>query len=335
MVRRIALVLILLAGVFWLASTFVLDYPGKTRGVDNLTDSFRSVFTDAGIQQAQADIATIDAFAAEFQSKAVPALATQLNMTPEQLVTALSAQYTDVGAGIQQLPTSLPYFDGLVSGLAAQQSNFQQADDIPMSSLPAATVHWLFIILGAVAIILALAGLLRPSRARLVLGVSAFVGLAVIAVSLVLSVPSKAQAVDSMTDAFRPVFTTEGAAQTRAYLTNFQAMGTQLTGEALPGLATMLDVTPGKLSDSLGQGFPAVAAGLQQLPQILPRFDALVTKIEDNVGNFQLADSIPTTDTATTALEAQLVFPAAVLLLAGLVGLLVPMARKDRVLTKP
>jgi hypothetical protein len=330
-IRKLALVLVLAVGVFWLVSTFAFGYPAKMQAVDNLTNAFRPVFTDAGIQQSKADIATINSFATDFQTKAVPALAKQLNLTPAQLVAALGAQYPDVGKGVQQLPVSLPYFNHLVEGLAAQEHNFQQADAIPTKTLPATTVHWLFVILGLLTLGIGLFGLLlRPKSAALLLSVSAAVGLAVIAVTMILSVPSKARAVDAMTDAFRPVFTTQGAAQTRAYLTAVQNMDKQLTAEALPGLAAMLKVTPGQLSASLTQNFPTVATGLQQMPQILSRFDVLVTKIEDNVGNFQLADSIPTSGTPTTMLVAQLVVPAGVLVFVGVLGLGIPLATTRR-----
>jgi hypothetical protein len=316
---------VLAAGAFWLASTFAYDYPTNTQAVDNLTNSFRPVFTGTGIRQSQSDITTVNQFAAQFQTEAVPALAKQLNMTPDQLVAALNKQYPDVGKGLAQLPTSLPYFNHLVAGLAAQQTNFHQADAIPTKNLPATTVHWLFVILGVLGIGIAVCGLVFRRRfAGVALVVGAVVGAAVVAVSLILSVPSKATAVDHMTDAFRPVFTTQGAQQTRAYLSTVQAMNKQLTAEAVPGLAGMLKVTPQQLAASLKQNSPAVATGLVEMPQILTRFDGLVTAIELNIKNFQLADAVPTAGTHTTMLEAQLAIPAGVLVLAGLLGFIVP-----------
>jgi hypothetical protein len=159
----------------------------------------------------------------------------------------------------------------------------------------------------------------RFSNSALV--VAAVVGVAVIAVSLILSVPGKAKAVDNMTHAIRSVFTTQGAAQTREYLTTVQAMDKQLTAQAVPGLAALLNETPTQFEASLGNSFPAVAAGLTQMPQILNRFDHLVTWIEHNVTNFQLADSVPTKGTHAAWLEGQLAIPAGVLVVAGVVGL--------------
>ncbi|GAA1162922.1 hypothetical protein [Nocardioides aquiterrae] len=328
MIRRIAAGLVLLVGAFWLVSTFALGYSGKTAAVDDMTGDFRPVFSDAGLKQTNADIDTVNAFAAQFQKEAVPALAQQLGMTPDEFVGTLGKQYPDVGAGMQQLPESLPYFNGMVDQLNQQQGNFHDADAIPTGFLPAKTVHWLFVALGIVAVGLGLSLLRTSAGRRLLIGVVAL-GVAVVAVTFVLSVPQKAQAVDDMTGAFRPVFTDAGAQQTRDYLTTIQKMDDQLNAEALAGLATMLGVTPDQLATSLGEQFPAVGAGLQKMPDILARFDTLVTKIENNVDTFQQADAIPTESKPTTWLVAQLLVPAGILILAGGGGLLASRRRVE------
>jgi hypothetical protein len=330
LIKRIALGLVLAVGSFWLISTFALGYPGKTQAIDNLTNSFRPAFTDTGLRQTSQDIATVNSFAGEFQNKAVPALATQLNVTPEQLVGTLGQQFPDVGNGLQQLPTILPYFNQLVDGLEAQQGNFQQADAIPTNSVPATSVHWLFVILGGVAIALAAVGLSRPRLADRMQGLAGVTGVAVIAVTFVLSVPTKAQGVDDLTNAFRPLFTSQGAEQTRAHLETVKSMNSQLGAEAVPGLAALLKITPEQLGASMQQNFPDVAAGLAQMPQILQRFEGLVSKIEANVANFQKADTVPSQGTPTTLLQAQLAAPAGLLILAAALGLGLPLLAGSR-----
>jgi hypothetical protein len=52
--RKLALALVLMSGLFWLGSTFAFNYPAKTQAVDNLTDSFRPVFSNAGISPRKA-----------------------------------------------------------------------------------------------------------------------------------------------------------------------------------------------------------------------------------------------------------------------------------------
>jgi hypothetical protein len=99
-------------------------------------------------------------------------------------------------------------------------------------------------------------------------------------------------------------------------------MQTQLASQALPGIAALLKQTPAEFAGQVSTQFPTVAAGLIALPGVLSRLDHLIALIDSNVHNFQLSDSIPTKTLPTTLIQAQIVVPAAVLILAGLLGLL-------------
>ena len=313
--RKLCLFLVIVVGAFWIVGAFALEYPAKTQAVDDLTGALRPAFTDAGITQANSDLATATTFASDFQTKAVPALAQQLGITPDDFVTTVAMEYSVVGAGLQQLPEILRYFDGVRQTMAAQQPNFEQADAIPTRGLPNSTVHWLFVALGLGAVAIGVAGL--ATRGSTLPSAAAVLGVGVIATTLLLSVPAKTSAVDELTAAFRPVFTEQGAAQARAYVDTLEAMQQQLTTEALPAMAAMLDVTPDQLTATLAADAPTVAAGLQQLPAILARIDALVTTVEANLHNFELADSMPTRGLPATAVTWQLGLPAGVLIVAG------------------
>ena len=316
--RKLCSFLVIVVGAFWLVGTFALDYPAKTQAVDNLTGALRPAFTDGGLAQGEADVATATTFASDFQTKAVPALAEQLGVTPDEFVTTIATRYPAVGTGLTQLPDILQYFDGVQQTMSAEQSSFAQSDAIPTKDLPNTTVHWLFVALGLAAIAIGVTGLATDGRPAL--GVAAVLGVVAIATTLVLSVPAKTTAVDQLTVAFRPIFTEQGAAQARGHVDTLEAMQQQLTTEALPGVATMLGVTPEELGATLATDVPTVAAGLQQLPAILARIDALVTTVESNIHTFQLADSIPTAGLPTTAVTWQLALPAGVLVAAGAAG---------------
>ena len=313
--RKLSLLLVIVVGAFWLVGAFALDYPAKTQAVDDLTGALRPAFTDGGLAQANADVATATTFASDFQTKAVPVLAQRLGVTADDLVTTVATDYPAVGAGLDQLPEILGYFGGVQQTMAAQQPSFQRADAIPTTELPNTTVHWLFVALGVGAIAIGGAGL--ATRGRALPSAAAVFGVGVIATTLLLSVPAKTTAVDELTAAFRPVFTAQGAAQARGYVDTLQAMQGQLTTEALPGVATMLGVTPEELGATLAADVPTVSAGLEQLPAVLSRIDALVTTVEANIHNFELADSMPTAGLPTTAVTWQLVLPAGGLIVVG------------------
>jgi hypothetical protein len=164
-VRKISLVLIILAGAFWVATALVLNYPTKTQAVDHLTNSFRPAFTDAALAQSAADLRTSSTFADDFRMKAAPALAQRLHVTPEQFLTAVDRQYPAVGAGLTQLPQILGYFNSVHGTMADQQTNFHQVDAIPTKNLPNTTVTWLFLVPGILAIVLGVAGFFFWPRA--------------------------------------------------------------------------------------------------------------------------------------------------------------------------
>jgi hypothetical protein len=70
-------------------------------------------------------------------------------------------------------------------------------------------------------------------------------------------------------------------------------MSTEFTQQTLPDLATALHVTPVQLTAMMAKDFPAVAAGVAQLPQILQRMDTATGLIQANVNNFDQSASIP------------------------------------------
>jgi hypothetical protein len=70
---------------------------------------------------------------------------------------------------------------------------------------------------------------------------------------------------------------------------------------------------------------------MAQLNTILPRFEALVAGMEANVGNFQLAASIPTASQAATTLTWWFIVPGVALILLGSIGIAVGEQRTIRV----
>jgi len=313
--RKILMSVVVLVGVIWLVGAFALSLPTKTQGVDDLTDAFRPAFTDAALVQAKVDLQTATAFATDFRTLVAPQLAAQLGVTPDQLIASLGAQAPAVADGLTQLPRILTTFGGLQGTMADQQHNFDQADAIPTAGLPNTSVHWLFVCLGILAIAGGAVGLVLRGRSTAL--AVAILGAVVIATTLLISVPAKAEAVDDLTAALRPIFTTQTAAQARADVNTLRAMDDELGARALPALAGMLHVTPAQLEASLADEFPTVAAGLQQFPAILVRLDGVVTALERNLDNFRLADSIPTSGRPTTDVVWYLIGPSLVLVLAG------------------
>lgn len=321
--KRFASLIVLLAGAAWVASVFVLDYPSKFQATEHVTDAFRTTFSDAGEKQAADDIATVNAFATDFQGKAAPALAQQLNLTGDQFTTTIATKFPAVGKGLQTLPEALPYFNDLAKTLADQQGNFQRVDDIPTSSLPATATPWLFLVPGVIAILIGFWGLVTR-RGRVLLFVSALVGALVIAGTVFAKVPDKTKSADELTKAFRPVFTQETVDKGNDYLTTMTQMGDQLSQQAIPAIAQMLGVSSTQFALGIAQQFPTVATGLTSMPDIIKRMQALLDNIEAHIGDFTKTDEIPTADMSPTWVDWQYWVPAGFLVLFGLIGAFAP-----------
>jgi hypothetical protein len=277
------------------------ELPAKFQALEDLTGAFRPAFRAEDLADTRADMSTLSALGEQLSTDALPSLAERLGTTPEQLVVSLGEDYPAVGEGLAQLPTILRRFDTLVGRMETQADNFHEADAIPTNDLPATVVPYIGLLSGVLIAALAAVALLTGKVVRGTLRVAALVGIALVVTPLVLSMPSKAQAVDDLSHAFRPALSEEGSARLREDMVVAHALTDQLLSEALPALGGQ-----GTRSDQVrrifGQDLPAVVTGVEQLPRLLTRLDGLVDSITANVENFARADSIPTADLPTTLL---------------------------------
>ena len=300
---------------------------GKTQGVETLTGDLRASFEPAALAQTRADMNTVQAMSDQLQAQTLPDLPNALGMSPQQFQDYMGQNFPDVASGTAQLNTILPKFQTLVTGLETQAPNFLAADQIPTSTLPSTVVPYLFLVPGAVLVLLAGGALLLGrgrdgnGLSRPALAVSVVVGLVFVVAPLVLAVPAKARAVDDLTAAFGTVFTDSGVAAVRSDMTVIAKMSDQLQTQTVPALASALKMDSTQFQDFMGQNYPDVATGMGQLNDILPRFEALVTGMENNVDSFQLAASIPTAGQATTTLTWWFIVPGIALILLGGIGL--------------
>ncbi|MBF6535968.1 hypothetical protein [Nocardia farcinica] len=324
--RMICLVLMAAVGVLLIAFPFATSMFDKARGVDGLTDDFRYSFTAQSLDQTDADMATVHAMSDELREQLLPALPEALGMTTQQLDDFMSARYPEAAAGIAQLEIVVPRFEGLVIGLKQQAGNFRQADAIPTSSLPAQVVPFLFVMPGALLVLVAGIGsaLLATGRGHrwtsITAVVSVLVGLVFLTAPFALSLPSKARAVDELTTSFQSTFSESGVEVLQRDLMVVRAMTVELHTRTVPDLAQATGMNPEQFARFLGQNFPQVATGMQQIDGILDRFDAFAAGIEANLEDFRLAASIPTAGTSTTALLYWFLMPGAALVILGVIA---------------
>jgi hypothetical protein len=101
-------------------------------------------------------------------------------------------------------------------------------------------------------------------------------------------------AFEDLTDAFRPIMTTEAISTAQADVAALGAVSDEFANQVAPQVAQGLQMTPEDLNVFLGTNYPAVAAGVSALPDISTQLTGVMDLLADQQSNFESADEIPT-----------------------------------------
>jgi hypothetical protein len=279
----VAATLLMLLGVGLVVVTVASHLFAVGPAFEHLITDFRPHLTQASIDTARSDIAGLSAVQTEFSTKLAPALSQQLKLTPDQFNGFVTQNFPAVAKGMAALPVAVPTFTGLINTLDQQRLLFASADAIPTKSLPATTVPWGM--LGA-GILLLLVGLATLQWRKVGSVAALIVGLALVVVPIVLSLPGKAADADQLNANLKPVYTQTLVQNAAGTLGVVGAMGAEMQTKMLPALAAQLNMSPTQLQAYLGSNFPATAQALQTMPASLGRFDSLVKVFDANLGNY-------------------------------------------------
>lgn len=281
MKRRVPGLIIVLFGVVIISVALFGKFFSVAPAFESMTDDFRPEMRASLHADLRDDLATLSATQEEFTTKVSPQLAEALKMTPAQFSATLQQQFPAVAGGMAAVPQITTEFGKVLTVLEDERSRFGKADAIPTKSLPATTVP--FVLVGAGLLAFGTALLLPRRRGGVV---AVVVGAMLIAGPIILSLPGKADAADTMNSNLKPVYTAELVSNAQQSLAAMQAMGAELQEKMLPALAQMMQMTPAEVQAYLGQ-FPAVGAGIAAMPESLARFDTLVAAFDSSLGNYQ------------------------------------------------
>ena len=277
--------LVLAVGAVFIVSVFANNLFEVGPAFEDLIDDFRPILTDEALATAEADVAGLGAVGEEFQNAVVPGMAQALGMSPEEFGGFMQQSFPDVANGAAALPEIGETFTGVIGTLKAEQARFASADAIPTESLPATTVPWSLFIVGILTVLI---GGFMVYRAKLGSIIAVVLGVALIVVPLILSLPGKASDADTLNENLEPVYTPELVQGAAGALQVVGAMGTQMQTEMLPALATQLQMAPDQLNAFLGENFPATAGVLTNMDAMSQRFDGLVTTFDANLDNYEV-----------------------------------------------
>jgi len=314
--QRIAGGVVLLVGVVFLVSTFVNNLFEVGPAFEEMIDDFRPLLAEESIATARADLATLQAAGEEFQTSVAPEIGQALGMSPEEFAAMTQTNFPAVAAGMQGLPEITQTFSGLIDTLDDQRALFQSADEIPTEDLPATTVPWGITIAGIAAIIVGLIMIFVRGRTGSILAV--VLGIALIVVPLILSLPQKAADADELNENLEPIYTAELVAGAEQAVATVAAMGTQMQDEMLPALAQQLGMSSEELGQFLGANYPATAAALGSLEASLQRFNEFAGTFADNLDNYETLKDVKLVPIVWT-----LIIGGVVVVLAGGVGIVV------------
>jgi hypothetical protein len=281
--HRVAAALLVLIGASFVTVTLAANLFNVGPAFDRLTDDFRPIMTEQAIETDRADIAALANASTEIQTKMMPALAQQLGLTPAEMNAMLGEQYPAAAAGLAAIPEITPKFSALVNTLDEQRPYFTAADAIPTESIPATSVPWSLFAVGLLTMGLGIWVWAKPRGGSMAAGV---VGIALIAVPLILTMPHKAAYADTMNENLKPVYNQQLIDDANASLTVLSAMGTEMQQNMMPGLAVALNMNAEQLNAFFAENFPETSAALAGLPQSMGRFQNLVATFDNRLEDY-------------------------------------------------
>jgi hypothetical protein len=148
------------AGLALAVGPLAVSFPHKTSQSAALVDDLRPLITRPTADAVKGWQATMEKMTAQLQGQMLPALAAQLNETPEQLTATLATGHPAVASGLPRLGAVFTDFADKTKRLDASVGDFAKTKEIPYRTLP-----WLFIPPG-VALVLGSAAALAARRRR-------------------------------------------------------------------------------------------------------------------------------------------------------------------------
>lgn len=289
--QRVAGAAIALIGIVVLVTLLSTRLFSRAPALADFNDDFRPVMTEASIGALRADVDQLDAASAEFGTTVLPTVAAALGQTPEELSAFLAEDFPAVAAGVQALPPTVEQFRGLIDLLEAERGRFGSLDAIPAEDVNPKTVPPGILVIGL--LLVAVGAWIALTRSQVASIVALVAGAAVVAITLGLSLQSKAADADEVGRNVAPVFTTETVAQARGALDTVGAMAEELQTNALPAIGQAAGIPADQRPTFIGENFPALAAAMQGLPEASARFAGAVDLIERNIPRYETVSPVP------------------------------------------
>ena len=154
-------------------------------------------------------------------------------------------------------------------------------------------------------------------------GLVILVGVVFIVVTLINNLFAVGPAFEEMITDFRPLLAEESLNTARADVAGLEAAGVEFQTAVAPAMAQQLGMTPEEFGGMVQSEYPAVAQGMEALPEITATFSGLIDTLDSQRALFESADAIPTDDLPATTVP-WIITIAGLLAIAAGVMLFVP-----------
>jgi hypothetical protein len=142
------------------------------------------------------------------------------------------------------------------------------------------------------------------------------VGVVFIVITIANNLFEVGPAFEEMVDDFRPILQEEALEQAQQDVDGLAAAGEEFQTSVAPAMAQQLGLSPEEFGALVESEYPAVALGMQALPEITQTFTGLIETLDSQRELFASADAIPTDDLPANTVPW-------IILLSGLAAIIV------------
>lgn len=282
--RRGRLVAALVVGLGLVAAPAIFQMFSRAPKGGDMINNFRPYMTKAEISKLQGYMSEIDTADAEESRLLLPALQQHLGLDSAG-VKGTYASYADFRTRWEAIDADM---SDMLATMHRDIDNYEAVDALP----PFPLFPWFFVGPGVLIAGAAGWGLLRARHGRSGRGARValiVLGLGVVAAPVFFQMFTRAPKGAEMIDDFRPFMTTKKVQTIQGYFLVMGAGEGTLRTQVLPAL----EAGGGGSAPQLEAQLPATKKFMTDWPTISNEFAPMIGTMNDNVGNYQAVDALP------------------------------------------
>jgi len=132
---RTGAIIAVVVGALLVAVPLALSLPQKASDADQLNSNLKPVYTQSLITQSTASLTTLGAMGTQMQTQMMPALATQLKMTPAQMQAFFADNFPSTSMTLANMPAMMNRFQNLVGTFRTHLSDYNTLKPVALAPI--------------------------------------------------------------------------------------------------------------------------------------------------------------------------------------------------------